>query len=69
MKANMEQFSEENPNPVLTVKKDGTVLYSNEAGKPLLHEWDMRIGERLPSCIGDFVQRVISQNNQEKNGS
>lgn len=32
----------------------------------LIARVDMRIGERLPSCIGDFVQRVISQNNQEK---
>ncbi len=36
MKAKMEQIPEINPNPVLSVEKDGTVLYSNEAGKPLL---------------------------------
>jgi PAS domain S-box-containing protein len=43
------------------VGKDGTVLYSNEAGEPLLHEWNVRIGEKLPSNIGNFVKRVISQ--------
>jgi FOG: GAF domain len=58
----MEQFPEQNPNPVLSVGKDGTVLYSNGAGEPLLHEWGVEIGEKLPSYIGYLVQRVISQN-------
>ena len=44
----------------------GRVLYSNVAGEPLLHEWGVRIGEKLPSFIGDFVQRVISLNLPEK---
>ena len=36
MKTKMEQFPAKNPNSVLSVEVDGTVLYSNEAGKPLL---------------------------------
>jgi hypothetical protein len=32
----------------------------------LLHKWHMGIGEKLPSRIGDFVQRVISRNSPEK---
>jgi PAS domain S-box-containing protein len=66
MKTKMEQFLATNPNPVLSVGKDGTVLYSNEAGEPLLHEWRVKIGEKLPSSIGDLVQRVISSNSPEK---
>ena len=62
----MEQFPATNPNPVLCVEKDGTVLYSNEAGEPLLHEWGMKVGEKLPSYIGDSVHRVISRNSPEK---
>jgi PAS domain S-box-containing protein len=63
----IEQFPATNPNPVLSVRKDGTVLYSNEAGEPLLHEWGVRVGEKLPSSVRDLVQRVIFQNNLEKN--
>ncbi len=66
MKTKIEQSSAKNPNPVLSVAKDGTVLYSNEAGEPLLHEWGVEVGEKLPSSIGDIVQRVISQNSPEK---
>ncbi len=66
MKPKMEQFPANNPNPVLSVIKDGMVIYSNEAGEPLLHEWDVRVGEKLPSCIVDLMQRVISRNSPEK---
>jgi len=62
----MEQFSEQNPNPVLSVEKNGMVLYSNVAGELLLQEWGVKIGEKLPSSIGDIVQRVISQNSPGK---
>jgi PAS domain S-box-containing protein len=62
----MEQFPAKNPNPVLRVGKDGTVLYSNVAGEPLLHEWGVNIGEKLPSFIIDNVYRVIFQNSPEK---
>ncbi len=66
MNTKFEPFSIKNPNPVLSVAKNGTVLYSNEAGEPLLHEWGVRIGEKLPSSIGDFVQRVLSRNSPDK---
>ncbi len=66
MKAKMEQSPAINPNSVLSVAKNGTVLYSNEASEPLLHKWSVRIGEKLPSSIGELVQRVLSQNNPEK---
>jgi PAS domain S-box-containing protein len=66
MKTKMEQFPEKNPNPVLRVEKDGKVLYSNRAGEPLLHKWGAEVGEKLPSSIGDFVQKVIFLNIPEK---
>jgi PAS domain S-box-containing protein len=66
MTARLEQFPAKNPNPVLSVAVDGTVLYSNTAGEPLLHEWCATVGEKLPSDIGDIVQKVISLNSPEK---
>jgi|SRR5665647_50107 len=62
----LEQSSATNPSPVVSVGKDGSVLYSNAAGEPLLHEWSVGVGEKLPSSIGDLVRRVISQNSPEK---
>jgi PAS domain S-box-containing protein len=66
VKTKMEQFPANNPNPVLRAGKDGTVLYSNVAGEPLLHGWGVNIGEKLPSYVTDVVQRVIFQNSPEK---
>ena len=66
METKIELFPANNPNPVLSVTKDGTVLYSNKAGEPLLHEWDVVIGEKLPSSIRDIVQRAVSRNTPEK---
>jgi PAS domain S-box-containing protein len=66
MKTKIEPFSGINPNPVLSVEKDGTVLYSNEAGEPLLYEWGVKVGGKLPSSIGEVVQRVLSRNSPEK---
>ena len=66
MKVKTDQFPIKNFNPVISVAKDGTVLYSNEAGEPLLHEWRVAVGEKLPSNIGDIVQRVLSQHSPIK---
>ncbi|HIH95608.1 TPA: PAS domain S-box protein [Methanosarcina acetivorans] len=66
MNTKMEQFPTNNPNPVLSVKKDGTVLYSNKVGELLLHKWGVKTGEKLPPSIGDIVQSVISRNSPEK---
>ncbi|HWQ48555.1 MAG TPA: PocR ligand-binding domain-containing protein [Methanosarcina sp.] len=62
----MEQFQENNPNPVISVGKDSTVLYSNETSEPLMHEWEVTVGEKLPPSIVDIVQKVITQNYPEK---
>lgn len=62
----MEQFPSNNPNPVFRVGKDGKVFYSNRAGKPLLREWGVEIGEYLPLSLGNFVQKVFFRNMPEK---
>ncbi|HWR24764.1 MAG TPA: histidine kinase dimerization/phosphoacceptor domain -containing protein [Methanosarcina sp.] len=62
----MERFPTNNPNPVLTAAKNGTLLYSNEAADTLLREWGVGVGQKLPLHIEDFVQKVISRNSPEK---
>ncbi|HET8686645.1 MAG TPA: PocR ligand-binding domain-containing protein, partial [Methanosarcina sp.] len=62
----MDQFLEKNQNPIICVGIEGMVLYSNEASEPLLQEWGVKVGEKLPSSIADIVQKVITQNNPEE---
>jgi len=47
----MEQFQENNPNPAISVGKDGMILYSNEVSVPLLRELS----------VVDIVQKEINQ--------
>ncbi|HII00213.1 TPA: PAS domain-containing protein [Methanosarcinaceae archaeon] len=66
MAAKMDQFPAINSKPVLSIAKDGVILYSDEAGESLLHEWGVRVGEQLPPHIKIFVQRAISREGIEK---
>jgi PAS domain S-box-containing protein len=52
----LARFSSENPNPVLRVLQDGTVLYGNRASAVLLTAWGRQAGQRLP----DVWQAVVS---------
>jgi len=66
MKAKNEQSQAIDSNPVFSVAKDGVILYSNKAGEPLLRDWGIRIGEKLPLRLEIFVQRAISRKSIEK---
>ncbi|WP_292387296.1 PAS domain S-box protein, partial [Methanosarcina sp. UBA5] len=66
MEAKVDQNPATNSNPVLSIDKNGCIVYSNEAGNLLLNEWEVKIGDKLPSSIIDLVQKVITQNNPEK---
>jgi signal transduction histidine kinase len=46
---NLARFPSENPNPVLRIAKDCTVLYANETSSTLLDTWGTRVGQ----CLSD----------------
>lgn len=54
------QFPAINPNPVISVAKDNTVLYSNEATEPLMHKWNLKVGKKMPLNIIELIRRAIS---------
>ena len=43
----LAKFPAENPNPVLRVAKDGTILYCNESSSPILELWQCRKGGQV----------------------
>jgi len=43
----LAKFPTENPNPVLRISKDGTVLYHNYASESLLEQWHYKEGKPL----------------------
>ncbi len=51
------RFSSENPNPVLRVAKDGTLLYANLSSSPFLRDWKCEMGKQVP----DFIFQIIKE--------
>ena len=56
----LARFPGENPNTVLRVEKDGTILYANKASRPLLNAWGCRVGQPLPHQWRKFTSEVFS---------
>ncbi len=54
----LARFPSENPNPVLRISLDGEVLYSNEAGRKLLTEWQCDIGRVVPERWRMIIAQV-----------
>ncbi len=51
----LAKFPTENPNPVLRISKDGTVLYHNYASESLLEHWHYQEGKPLQDRWFQFV--------------
>ena len=59
------QFFSEDPNPILRVEKDGTIVYANRATFPLLEHWRVREKERVPQALRPSILRVLAQKSPE----
>jgi len=57
----LAKFPSENPNPVLRVAKDGTIIYSNESSSPIMELWQCEQGERLSGEWHDLIVETLSR--------
>jgi PAS domain S-box-containing protein len=55
----LAKFPDENPNPVLRIAADGTVIYANRGSASLLEQWGCRVGQSLPSVFGNLIQEAL----------
>ena len=53
----LAKFPSENPDPVLRISKDNTVLYSNQAAEPILAAWGCEENRRL--CLPDRESKLM----------
>jgi diguanylate cyclase (GGDEF)-like protein/PAS domain S-box-containing protein len=56
----LARFPSENPNPVLRIARNGTLLYANEAGLSQLPDWHLNVGQGVPFMIRDFVTEAMT---------
>jgi PAS domain S-box-containing protein len=54
------RFPTENPNPVMRLSREGTLLYANEGSAPLLAEWGCTPGGFVPPFWRDQVAEVLA---------
>jgi PAS domain S-box-containing protein len=59
--ANLAKLHAEEPNPVLRISKDCTILYANDASSIVLQTWQRRVGERLPHPCCQRAKESLSR--------
>jgi PAS domain S-box-containing protein len=57
----LARFPAEDPNPVLRVAQDGTLLYINDAGLRSLPQWNLQVDEKVPSMLQEAVFRSMQE--------
>ncbi len=62
----LAKFPAENPNPVIRIAADGTVLYTNAAGNNLLEDWGCNVGEIAPERWRQYVSRILDSGKGEE---
>jgi PAS domain S-box-containing protein len=60
MVRNLALFPEQNPNPVLRIANDGTLLYANNSGYGLLESWGWQNGQPIPEETQKRVAHALA---------
>ncbi len=64
--ADLARFPSENPNPVLRIAKDGTILYANAAAKSLPCEPKAEIGQLAPDFLRESIAAVLDSGTKKE---
>jgi PAS domain S-box-containing protein len=56
----LARFPEQSPNPVMRVDSDGTILYANQAGGPLLAAWGTKTGASIPDDLKTVAAEAMA---------
>ncbi len=55
----LSRFPVENPNPILRIARNGSILYANPASAPLLAAWERKVGQDLPPDWNSQVKTAL----------
>src|SRR3990172_2292588 len=56
----LARFPSEDPNPVLRIARDGTLLYVNAAGLSQLLDWHLKVGQSAQSMMRDAAAKSLN---------
>ncbi len=62
----LAKFPAENPNPVLRISKDGTILYGNESSLPIIELWQCKKGERVSGEWHRLIMEILSSGRSQE---
>jgi len=57
--ASLARFPAENPSAVMRADENGVLLYANPASEPLLRDWGVIVGDKLPDRIHDACTEAL----------
>ncbi len=57
--AKLAKFPSEDPNPVVRISREGTILYGNVASRPLLDTWECEVGGALLGRWCELAMRAL----------
>lgn len=63
--ASLAKFPSENPNPVMRLSFDGTVLYVNKAGEPFIRKWNISLGNKIPENVNQMISGIESGSHKD----
>ncbi|MHC4596433.1 MAG: PAS domain S-box protein, partial [Planctomycetota bacterium] len=56
----LAKLASENPNPVLRIGEDGTIIYANEASTIVLETWGCSVGQRIPEPCRERLEECFN---------
>ncbi len=62
----MRLVLDENPNPVLCIAADGTLLYANKGSWLLLDSWKAQVGQRVPEDWREIVRCALENGKEQE---
>jgi PAS domain S-box-containing protein len=62
----LARFPSENPDPILRIAHDGTLLYTNQAGLNLLPEWHLHVGQAASPMLREAALQAMDRGSPQR---